>query len=244
MFRPRYLLLRACTRWHGQASQARLLSELEPKRTDTTPAIPQQPGDPVPQKLLKRAAVEHHAVSPATFNDDSIWIPIYRVPFLNICRLVVKVKLGVTLTSLAVCINKLYIMLHNSSISPITTALFFCISSAGLIYVGDYARKIICRVYISEDGQYVRIARLSFFGNRRDMVLPRSIITPLSETNIRAETLMLTVKLRRPDTIDFDYDNWEFYESKFYMTVAFGGILDRAKFNHVFGRLLMRNLKS
>ena len=56
------------------------------------------------------------------------------------------------------------------------------VSCATLLISGEYVRRVIGFLYLSEDGSQVRISRVSFLGRRIDFELPLEDIHPLTDT--------------------------------------------------------------
>ena len=56
------------------------------------------------------------------------------------------------------------------------------VSCATLLISGEYVRRVIGFLYLSEDESQVRISRVSFLGRRIDFELPLEDIHPLTDT--------------------------------------------------------------
>lgn len=198
-----------------------------------------KPVEPIRQELLKKLPVEYHAVEDITFNGESMWYPIYRFPHTRLCVSLIRFKLYLSLVSAsAFCYNVTKVLMHaNLDVLP-TTALLSIFSLTSLCLIGNYFRKLVVQIYTSEDLQYVRLSRFSFFGRRLDIVLPLTSVLPLSENNVSARRFLLELKTKRPADVDLSYDNYEFYDEVFKITLRYGGILDRSRFEGVFGKIL------
>lgn len=198
--------------------------------------------DPVPQSLLKRIPVEGHGVRLQSVPDEINWIPIYRFPYIKACRLAIKFKLFLTGTSIGILAMKLSDLVMQNPVPLTHSNILLLISTTGLVLVGQTSRRLICQLYTTDDLHYIRAARLTFFGNRRDMVLPCSSVIPLANVNSSAKNPLLKVRFMKPDTFDHEHDNIEFYDEKFYISLVYGGLLDLNRFEKIFGYLLSRSL--
>lgn len=196
--------------------------------------------DPVPQKLLDKINVEHHGVLPQTFSSETNWTPIYKFPYLNACRLAIKFKLFVTGTSLGLCAIKLSDFILQNQVNLTSSGVLLLITTSGLLITGHFGRRVICHLYTTDDNQFIRISRLTFYGNRRDIVLPSHLVVPLADTNKTAKKALLYVKFRKPETIDDENDYAEFYDEKLYLSLVYGGLFDKPRFESIFGFILSR----
>jgi hypothetical protein len=192
------------------------------------------------QELIKAIPVEFHGVKPTQFNDDSEWYPIFRSPYLNAMRLLVKFKLYLTGFSLMSSLYYASQVISGTASNPWNAVILSTITLAGLTFIGDYARRLIVQIYVSKDLEHVRFCRFTFFGRRRDMVLPRECIVRVTEINPSRRAFILNIKFMMPEKeIDLDYDNYEFYELGFRLPLALGGVLDPDKFNTALGKILV-----
>lgn len=200
--------------------------------------------EPVPQKQIKHIKVEYHAVEAATFNDETLWVPIYRFPRVVLCRSLIRFKVYVTFVSLATCLKALAQLYNTMNINLLPITMLSSISLIGMCLLGNLSRKLIVQIYTTENLDHVRLSRFTFFGKRLDMVLPLSAVYQLSETNASRRQFYLTFATRRPEHICLDYDFHEFYDEKFRIILRFGGVLDRPRFEKVFGTILRMKIGS
>lgn len=199
-----------------------------------------EPPKPVESKLLKRIPVEFHGVEPDIFNDETIWMPIYRYPHVNRLRRIIKFKVYLTACSTVAVAERCYSLLTGAGVNTLTTLGMSVVSLAGLILAGNLVRRLICQVYTSPDVDYIRMCRFSFFGRRIDIVLPRDLVLPLTETNTSGLSNMLTkVKTVHPQKIDLKYDFIEFYDEEFFIPLRYGTILDKDRFSYAFGYTIL-----
>lgn len=197
---------------------------------------------PIKQALIKRVPVEFHGVAPSNFNDETQWLPIYRTPHLFKLRFVIKLKLYITAISLACCTLNAHQLLFGQTVGGglLATGLLSFISFGGLVFMGDYFRRLIVQIYVSEDFEHVRFCRFTFFGKRRDMVLPKECIIRLPETNRSIRAPILELRFAMPEKIDLEYDNYEFYELGFRIPIGLGGVLDKDNFQRALGKILAK----
>lgn len=220
--------------------------EIYLKRGLPAPPVALVPPEPVKQELINRIPVEYHGVTSANFNDQSIWLPIYRFPYIGALKIVIKFKVYLTGFTTAIVLNRLYNSISGLSFSTTpTTVALSAISLTGLLFIGNAFRKLVCQIYVSPDMNFVRMCRFSFFGRRIDMVLPREQVVPLTETNISTvRNLFCILEFTHPQKIDLNHDTIEFYDQYFYLPLRFGRILDRDRFEETMGKFLKRKMGS
>jgi len=101
-----------------------------------------------------------------------------------------------------------------------------CLSSVAMIllyFIGNFFRRVVGLVALSTDEQLVRISRLTFWGNRRDIYVSPDDIVPLGEYE---------------DNLGDAYVKMRLYSEPadvFYMFLRYGSIVDHVKFAKVFG---------
>lgn len=212
-----------------------------PKNTDENLPVKR---DPVPQKLLKRIKVEYHGVEQGKFNDETIWIPIFRFPYIGPCYTVIRFKVYLTFISIAVCLKNIYSLLFGLNPNLLPTTILSATTVIGMYVTGNLFRSLVMQIYATEDLAHLRICRFTFFGKRRDMVLPIDAVVPLTETNRTRRAFFLKLETRRPEKINLDYDFYEFYDEKFRLVIKFGGVLDLLKFEKALGTILRMKIAS
>ncbi|KAI2810976.1 hypothetical protein BLOT_002146 [Blomia tropicalis] len=159
--------------------------------------------------------------------DQSKWNTIYRFPLIVPARLFSRCKLyltSISVISLPV-IFKFYLdgLVATSDFFTVIGCNFF---SLILLYgFGHLFRRLIGSIYLSKDGKSVRISHLTFFGNRQETIVDLNEITPLTDSNININDLFLKVTS----------DELKSIERPLYMSLRFGGIIDRQGFAKIFG---------
>ena len=119
------------------------------------------------------------------------------------------------------------VMMSNGSLLPAQVGYVTAFSAFSLLVLGamgEFFRKFIGIIYLSEDKSQVIISHNTFMGNRNDVLMDTDDIVPISETaeNVKKE-LLWKVSL---------------YGTKsrsFYICTKFGGILNSQKFTDIFG---------
>lgn len=200
--------------------------------------------DPVPQSLLKRIKVEYHGVEPGKFNDETLWIPIFRFPYIGPCYATIRFKVYLTFVSFAACLRDLYCLLDSLNPSLLPSTILTSVTVIGMYITGNLFRQLVVQIYATEDLAHLRICRFTFFGKRRDMVLPLNAVVPLTESNRTRRTFFLKLETMRPEKISLDNDFHEFYDEKFKIVLKYGGVLDLAKFEKAFGQILRMKIAS
>jgi len=105
-------------------------------------------------------------------------------------------------------------------------ALTVCtVSLVMLGIMGEFFRKLVGFMYIDPSGEQVKIAHLTFWGNRKDVVLPISSIIPLSDTD------------ENPSDVFFKLKFYEKKQPPFYLSLKFGRVVDEDMFHKVLGQL-------
>lgn len=200
--------------------------------------------DPVPQQYIARIPVEYHGIDGSNFpNEKTEWLPIFRSPYIVHFKAVIKFKVYLTgLTAALLAFRAYNLVICGFGTNVYLATALPSISLVGLIIAGSFARRIVCQIYASEDSQHVRLCRLTFFGKRRDMVLPIDCVVPLTDTNTSNTSLFVKLHTKPPKEIDLSYDHIEFYEETFLIPLVLGGVLDRTRFEKIMGSILMRRV--
>ncbi|CAG2122384.1 unnamed protein product [Medioppia subpectinata] len=93
-----------------------------------------------------------------------------------------------------------------------------------MLYVfGFFFRQLVGRVYISRDESMVRLSHLSFFGNRVDTEVEASDVVPLAVSNDRLNDFFCRIERFSCDDL-------------LYMSLKYGGVVNREAFEQVFGK--------
>ncbi|XP_009475600.1 PREDICTED: transmembrane protein 186 [Nipponia nippon] len=151
---------------------------------------------------------------------------VYRFPGIKYCRVLSRLKLLQTATTVVALPPICYLYLQeqvSQNILVYTTgiALFAGAMLYGMSY---FFRRIIGLIYLNETGRTVRVAHLTFWGGRNDVYCPIETVMTLDEVGDSKGELLLQFK--RYNSADV-----------LYFTIKFGQIVDRQKFTQIFGKL-------
>ncbi|XP_051652304.1 transmembrane protein 186 [Manacus candei] len=152
---------------------------------------------------------------------------VYRFPGIKYCRVLSRLKLLQTAITTVTLPPIWYLYLQNQvsqNILLYTTGL--AVFAGAMLYGMSYFfRRIIGFIYLSETGQTVRVAHLTFWGRRNDIYCPIETVVTLDEVGDRKGELLLQFKRHNStDTL--------------YFTVKYGQIVDKEKFTQIFGELV------
>lgn len=93
-----------------------------------------------------------------------------------------------------------------------------------LYYLSFITRRLVGLVGMDKDRKSVKLAHMTFWGNRKDLVVPLNTIVPFTEGNTSCQDLYMDLKT---------YDN----SVHLYLSLRFGGVKDLDLFELIFGRL-------
>ncbi|NXT05191.1 TM186 protein, partial [Prunella fulvescens] len=149
---------------------------------------------------------------------------VYRFPGIKYCRVLSRLKLLQTATSMIMLPPICYLYLQgqvSQNILFYTTGI--AVFAGAMLYGMSYFfRRIIGFIYLSETGQTVRVAHLTFWGRRNDIYCPIETVVTLDEVGDSKDELLH--QFRRYNSTD-----------TLYFTIKYGQILDRQKFTEIFG---------
>ena len=119
------------------------------------------------------------------------------------------------------------VLLENGTLLPAHVGYITAFSVFSLVVLGamgEFFRKFIGIIYLSEDRSQVIISHNTFMGNRRDVLMDTEDIVPVSETpeNVNKELLWKVSLYGAKDR-------------SYYICTKFGGILNSQKFADIFG---------
>lgn len=150
---------------------------------------------------------------------------VYRFPGIKYCRVLSRLKLLQTATTMVMLPPICYLYLQDQvsqNILIYTTGI--AVFAGAMLYAMSYFfRRIIGFIYLNETGRTVRVAHLTFWGKRNDIYCPIETVMTLDEVGDSKEELLLQFK--RYNSTDI-----------LYFTTRFGQIVDRQKFTQIFGK--------
>ncbi|XP_054247244.1 transmembrane protein 186 [Indicator indicator] len=151
---------------------------------------------------------------------------VYRFPGIKYCRVLSRLKLLQTATTMVMLppITYLYLQDQVSQSVLLYTSGIALFAGAMLYTMSYFLRRIIGFIYLNESGQTVRVAHLTFWGRRNDVYCPKETVVPLDEVGDSKGELLLQFK--RYNSRDI-----------LYFTIKYGQIVDRQKFTQIFGEL-------
>ncbi|XP_058706058.1 transmembrane protein 186 isoform X2 [Poecile atricapillus] len=152
---------------------------------------------------------------------------VYRFPGIKYCRVLSRLKLLQTATSMIMLPPICYLYLQgqvSQNVLFYTTGI--AVFAGAMLYGMSYFfRRIIGLIYLSETGQTVRVAHLTFWGRRNDIYCPIETVVTLDEVGDRKDELLHQFK--RSNSTD-----------TLYFTIKYGQIVDKEKFTQIFGELV------
>lgn len=151
---------------------------------------------------------------------------VYRFPHIATVRGLARLKIYTTAASLmALPSFNSYVasgaITQSYSIFVYVTALA---ALGTLYYMGNLTRKLVGIISLHQDRKHVRVGRLTFWGNRRNIIVPIDTIIPLSEGS---------------RSINEIYTDLKTYDSlvDLHISLKYGGIKDIDDFEFIFGKL-------
>ncbi|XP_010187831.1 PREDICTED: transmembrane protein 186 [Mesitornis unicolor] len=151
---------------------------------------------------------------------------VYRFPWIKYCRVLSRLKLVQTATTVGMLPPICYLYLQeqvSQNILLYTTGITL-FAGAMLYAVSYFFRRIIGLIYLNEASRTVRVAHLTFWGRRNDIYCPIETVMTLDEVGDGKGELLL--RFRRYNSAEI-----------LYFTIKFGQIVDRQKFTQIFGEL-------
>jgi hypothetical protein len=80
----------------------------------------------------------------------------------------------------------------------VTTMVANIVALGMLSIMGEFFRKFVGIIYVNEKTRQAKIAHLTFFGNRKDIVVPLKDIVPLSDLGDNATDIYVKVSTYFP----------------------------------------------
>ncbi|XP_055950465.1 transmembrane protein 186-like [Argiope bruennichi] len=159
-------------------------------------------------------------------HDQNPWTPIYFFPYIRAAAVCSRFKLYQTAFTLAAVPWSISLyndgLIEASSVGVISgCAMLACCTLYLLSY---YFRRLIGVIFLSEDEKSVQISHLTFWGRKKDIIVPSQEIVPLADSACNPNDVY--IKLKRYSC-----------EDELYFTLKYGKILDKMKFEKVFGNL-------
>lgn len=177
------------------------------------------------QKVAAAAAKAQEKLAAETA-DDSEWKTIFHYPHIKGLRMLCRVKVYQSVGTLLVC-PPLFLAELMGWMSPVATHALVALTlsaSVVLLTVGYLSERVVGIMYVNKDCSRLRVAHMTFWGNREDHVYHTSDVASFSDTGQAWGTWFL--KLHRYSSPN----------DPLFVSLKHGGIVDRELFEKVFGR--------
>ncbi|XP_074014322.1 transmembrane protein 186 [Numenius arquata] len=151
---------------------------------------------------------------------------VYRFPWIKYCRVLSRLKLLQTATTMVTLppICYLYLQDQVSQAILLYTTGIALFAGAMLYGMSYFFRRIIGLIYLNETGRTVKVAHLTFWGRRNDIYCPIETVMTLDEVgDSKGEPLLQFKRYNSTDIL--------------YFTIKFGQIVDKQRFTQIFGEL-------
>lgn len=163
------------------------------------------------------------------FIPEDRWCRFYRFPYINQARLLNRFKLYQT--TITVISAPISIGLYMNNVVSVNNC-FYMIGLAslacGMLYVmGNIFSKLIGIMDINIEGDTIRVSHLTFFGAKKQFILPVDTVIPFSEYEFNPHDILL--KFKR-------YDRQE----ELFFIIKYGGVTDKDAFVKVFGNPIVK----
>lgn len=172
--------------------------------------------------------VEDNSITQDLNSSNIKWKTIYNMPKISAVRLIHRLKFYQSIFTISVV--PMILGFYYCGKTNLTTVLvltgvasFTCLS---LYAITLFFTRLIGIVYIDQDKKLLKIAHLTFWGGRNDIIVPIDKIIPLTDCDNNPDDVF--VKLLRTNS-----------DESLYMTLRFGKILDEDLFKKVFGSFEM-----
>lgn len=151
--------------------------------------------------------------------------PVFLSPHIGTIRFFTRLKLYQSALVLAVFPFSLQ-LLRTEQILPSQVGIVAGFAGLTLVVlglVGEYFRKFVGILYLSEDQSQVIVSHNTFFGKRKDVTIDVENIMPIADTPENVNDLVWKIRLYQGDP------------KSFYICTRAGGILSRKGFREIFG---------
>lgn len=152
---------------------------------------------------------------------------IYKFPFIVQARAVCRLKIYQTaICGLAVpCVGSLAYNGVLSTEAFAATAVIGGFAFAMLYVMGEIFRRTVGHIYYSAEKDTVKVSHLTFWGGRKDILIPLSDLVPITDTSdIPTDIYVHLLRYSQP-------------KSSLFLCLRFGGIIDSEKFSLALGLL-------
>jgi len=169
------------------------------------------------------------------FGKDGVtkFYPVIRSPYILPIVFWTKFKIFLTAgTTLTVAAD----LLLSLNLGPVVYSALG-VSCATLLISGEYVRRVIGFLYLSEDESQVRISRVSFLGRRIDFELPLEDIHPLTDTGQDHRSDIYKIHLEPGCPASKSLGPWGF-DRCLYVAGGEKSVINPERFNAIFGSVI------
>lgn len=152
---------------------------------------------------------------------------IYKFPYIVLARAICRLKIYQT----AVCgfaVPAVGSLAYNGVLS---TQIFAATAALGglafvmLFVMGEIFRRTVGHIYFSASKDTVKVSHLTFWGNRKDIIIPIDDLVPIADTSdIPSDIYVHLLRFSNP-------------KDSLYLFLRFGGIRNVEKFTYALGLL-------
>ncbi|KAK3528089.1 hypothetical protein QTP86_023689 [Hemibagrus guttatus] len=179
-----------------------------------------------PAKRPSLHSPQHQAVISCSDLASRKYTLIYAFPAIRVLRALSRLKLAQTGVTAIFLPTVYYFYFHGqASFSLLSYTTGIAAFAAIMLYViSHYIRRVVGMMYLDHTHTTLKVAHLSFWGNRRDVYMPVSDVMTLGDTgDSPAEVILRLKRYSCSDTL--------------YFSTRLGRVLDKNRFEKVFGTL-------
>lgn len=158
--------------------------------------------------------------------DEDKFELVYKFPYLVPVRAISRFKIYQTAVTCA-GIPFVQSLITSGAIAQSQGIIALVLAStalATLYYLSYITRKLVCIISVTEDMETVRLGRMTFWGNRRNITVPVEEIIPLAEGKNSPNDIYTDIT-----TVDGSVN--------LYIPLRFGGIENFNSFQQIFGNI-------
>uniref|UniRef100_A0A1E1X8C7 Transmembrane protein 186 n=1 Tax=Amblyomma aureolatum TaxID=187763 RepID=A0A1E1X8C7_9ACAR len=168
--------------------------------------------------------------SEAASDDGEEWTTIFRYPHIKALRMLCRVKIYQSIITLAIAPPLLFAEYMEWTPRPMNAMLLSLTFSATIVLfvTGFIAQRVIGIMYVNKDCTKLRVGHLTFWGSRQDHVYDTADVAQFADTGQMWGSWY--VQLHR----------YSAPNDPLLVSLKHGGIVDRERFEKVFGRDVAR----
>ena len=168
----------------------------------------------------------HKATQPDTERPKEDYQLVYKFPYILPVRAISRFKIYQTAAMFAVLPMVSSAIESGQMLQNTASTMYIAagVALGTLYYISNITRKLACIISIHNDMEHIRIGRMTFWGNRRNLIVPINQVVPLSEIGISPKDIYTDLRT---------YDG----SVKLYIPVRFGGVYNLEHFELIFGKI-------